>query len=78
MPAERLGLKDRSRIAKGYIADLTVFDPATVIDQSTIEHPEAPPKGVPDVMVSGVWVVKDGQVTTDHPGHVIRHATASR
>lgn len=75
LPAEQLGLKDRGRIAKGYIADLTVFDPATIIDQSTIQHPDTPPKGVPDVMVSGVWVVKDGQVTSAHPGRVIRHST---
>jgi N-acyl-D-amino-acid deacylase len=74
MSAEQLGLKDRGRVAKGYIADLTVFDPATVIDQSTIEHPQAPPKGIPDVMVSGVWVVEDGKVTGAHPGRVIRHA----
>jgi N-acyl-D-amino-acid deacylase len=78
MPAEQLGLKDRGRIAKGYVADLAVFDAASIIDQSTIEHPEAPPKGIPDVMVSGVWVVKDGQVTTAHPGHVIRHAAPAK
>jgi N-acyl-D-amino-acid deacylase len=77
MPAEQLGLKDRGRIAKGYIADLAVFDPATVIDQSTIQHPELPPKGIPDVMVSGQWVVKDGSVTAAHPGRVIRHSKAS-
>jgi N-acyl-D-aspartate/D-glutamate deacylase len=29
-PAEMLGLKQRGRIAKGYYADITVFDPATV------------------------------------------------
>ena len=77
LAAEQLGLKDRGRILKGYIADLAIFDPATVTDQSTIQHPELPPKGIPDVMVSGVWVVKDGQVTTAHPGRVIRHATTS-
>jgi N-acyl-D-amino-acid deacylase len=73
MPAEQLGLKDRGRVAAGYVADLTVFDPATVIDQSTIENPSAAPKGIPDVMVSGVWVVEDGKVTGAHPGKVIRH-----
>ena len=73
MPAEQLGLKDRGRIAEGYVADLVVFDPANVIDQSTVEHPEAAPKGIPDVMVSGVWVVEDGKVTGNHPGRVIRH-----
>jgi N-acyl-D-amino-acid deacylase len=77
MSAEQLGLKDRGRIAKGYIADLVVFDPATVIDQSTIEHPQEPPKGIPDVMVSGEWVVRDGKVTGAHPGRVIRHFASS-
>ena len=76
MPAEQLGLKDRGRIAEGYVADLVVFDPAAVADQSTIEHPEAAPKGIPDVMVSGVWVVADGKVTGAHAGHVIRHNAA--
>jgi N-acyl-D-amino-acid deacylase len=76
MSAEQLGLKDRGRIAEGYVADLVVFDPATVIDQSTIQHPDAPPKGIPDVMVSGAWVVTDGKVTSAHPGRVIRHGTA--
>jgi N-acyl-D-amino-acid deacylase len=77
MAADQLGLKDRGRIAKSYVADLVVFDPKTVIDQSTIEHPEAPPKGIPDVMVSGQWVVTDGKVTGAHPGRVIRHITAA-
>jgi N-acyl-D-amino-acid deacylase len=73
MPAEQLGLKDRGRVAKGFVADLVVFDPATVIDESTIEHPQAAPKGIPDVMVSGEWVVTGGKVTGAHPGRVIRH-----
>src|SRR5213078_2563369 len=34
MSAEQLSLKDRGRIAQGYIADLVLFDPATVTDQS--------------------------------------------
>lgn len=73
MSAQQLGLKDRGLIEKGHIADLVVFDPATVIDQSTIEHPQDPPKGIPDVMVSGQWVVADGKVTGAHPGLVLRH-----
>jgi N-acyl-D-amino-acid deacylase len=74
LPAQQLGLKDRARIAKGYVADLVIFDPATVLDQSTIEHPELPPLGIPSVMVSGVWVIDGGQVTGKHPGVVLRSA----
>jgi len=72
LPAAQLGLKDRGRIAPGYIADLVVFDPAVVIDKSTVESPDEPPLGIPDVMVSGEWIVRDGKVTGHHPGRVLR------
>lgn len=72
LPAQQLGLKDRGRIAEGFIADLVVFDPATIIDQSTIQHPEAPPLGIPDVMVSGEWVIDGAKVTGKHPGQILR------
>jgi N-acyl-D-amino-acid deacylase len=72
LPARQLGLEDRGRIAAGYVADLVIFDPATVKDGSTIEHPEAPPLGIPAVMVAGEWVIDDGRVTGNHPGHVLR------
>jgi N-acyl-D-amino-acid deacylase len=76
LAAQQLGLKDRGHIGAGYIADLVLFDPAVVIDQATIEHPDAPPLGIPGVMVSGEWVVDDGKVTGNHPGRVLKHPTA--
>ena len=72
-PASRLGLTDRGQIAPGKIADLVLFDPATVIDGATVNDPWAPPKGIAAVMVSGQWVVKDNVVTAARPGKALRH-----
>ena len=77
-PAHQLGLRDRGRVAKGFVADLVLFDPAVVIDEATIEQPEAPPLGIPGVMVAGEWVVDQGGVTGRHPGQVLRHAPRIR
>jgi N-acyl-D-amino-acid deacylase len=72
LSARQLGLKDRARVAPGYVADLVLFDPRTVIDTSTVEHPWDAPLGIPAVMVSGEWIVDDGKVTGRHPGRVLR------
>jgi N-acyl-D-amino-acid deacylase len=77
MPAQQLGLADRGKIAPGYVADLVLFDPATIIDRSTLGEWDAPPLGIPAVMVSGQWVVRDGKVTGALPGKVLRHAPSS-
>jgi N-acyl-D-amino-acid deacylase len=77
LPARQLRLKDRERIAPGFIADLVLFDPAVVIDRATIDNPEAPPLGIPGVMVAGEWVVEEGKATGKHPGRVLK-STAFR
>lgn len=59
-PALRLGLNKRGFIRKGYFADLTLFDPATVKDKSTFEAPHQYPEGIPYVLVNGKMAVDNG------------------
>jgi N-acyl-D-amino-acid deacylase len=58
MPAARLGLEDRGRIAVGMKADLMLFDPTTIIDRSTFEQPRRRALGIHRVFVNGrpVWM----------------------
>jgi N-acyl-D-aspartate/D-glutamate deacylase len=71
MPADRLGLTTRGRIAPGFYADLVVFDPSTVSDQATYEEPLAPPVGIEYVIVNGEVVVREGAETGLRPGRVL-------
>ena len=71
-PADRLGFSDRGRISIGLVADLVVFDPATVIDRATFEDPHQYPVGIPHVFVGGVAVARDGVITGARPGVVLR------
>ena len=72
LPARYIGLTDRGRIAPGLIADLVLFDPATVMDNATVEDPEAAPTGILAVMNAGEWVVDGGQPTGRRPGKALR------
>jgi N-acyl-D-amino-acid deacylase len=74
LPADRLGLTDRGRIAEGAWADLVLFDPATVVDKATFEQPHQYPEGIPYVFVNGVPVVDDGTFTDQRPGVMLRKA----
>jgi N-acyl-D-amino-acid deacylase len=71
-PAARLGLSDRGRLAEGYLADVTIFDPATVRSNATYDEPRRFPTGIEYVIVNGVVVVDDGTHTGALPGRVVR------
>ena len=62
LPAQRLGLRDRGLVQSGYFADLTVFDPRTVKDESTYPDPHRYPSGIPLVIVNGAVAVDDGRM----------------
>jgi dihydroorotase/N-acyl-D-amino-acid deacylase len=72
LPADRLRLTDRGRIAVDGAADIVVFDPATVADLATFEEPHQYPAGIPFVIVNGEVVVDGGEYTDARPGRVLR------
>lgn len=78
LPARRLEghvpmMKNKGRIAIGADADITVFDPAKVIDRATFEAPTTPSAGISQVIVGGVFVVRDGELVKDaRPGRAVR------
>lgn len=60
LPASRLGLKDRGLLIPGYMADIVVFNPDTVIDKATYPDPHQFPEGIKDVFVNGVHTISSG------------------
>lgn len=54
LPASRVGLKDRGRLAVGLPADVVVFNADTVADRATYEAPFQYPSGIDAVVVNGV------------------------
>ena len=72
MPAARLGLKDRGRLADGLVADIVVFDPATVRANATFDEPRQFPEGIETVVVNGTVVVEAGEHTGALPGRALR------
>lgn len=70
--AERLSIRDRGELREGMYADVTIFDPATIIDRATYERPHQLSVGVRYVFVNGVPVVDGGRVTGNKPGVIVR------
>ncbi len=72
MPAERIGLKKRGMLKKGYHADIVVFDPGTLKDTPTYEKPIAACQGIKLVYVNGILTAKDGMHTGARAGEILR------
>jgi len=72
LPASRVHLKDRGRLAVGLSADVVVFDPARVVDQATYEQPFQYPEGISAVVVNGTLALRDGQRHGEGAGRALR------
>jgi N-acyl-D-amino-acid deacylase len=74
LPATRLRLGGRGRIAPGAFADLVAFDPDRVADRATFSDPHRYPDGIPHVWVNGRPVIQGGEQTGELPGRPLRPA----
>jgi N-acyl-D-aspartate/D-glutamate deacylase len=63
-------------LREGYRADVTIFDPATILDRATYADPHRYPLGISAVIVNGIVVVDDGRHTGALPGRVLRRGAA--
>lgn len=71
LPAATIGMVDRGLLAVGMAADVTVFDPETVIDRATFEDPARPSEGIRHVLVNGVAALRNGVATGDRGGRTL-------
>ena len=69
--AAKIGIYDRGLIRPGFWADVTVFNPQTVIDVSTWEAPHQYSKGIEYVLVNGKLVLEHTSHTNAHPGQIL-------
>jgi N-acyl-D-amino-acid deacylase len=72
LPAARLGWRERGVLRTGAWADVVVFDPSAVHDNSTLLEPHQHPNGIDYVLVNGQAVVEPGGHTGRRPGFVLR------
>jgi N-acyl-D-aspartate/D-glutamate deacylase len=67
-----VGLRDRGELRENFFADITIFDPKTVIDRATFEMPNQHPDGINYVIVNGQLEVDNGKRTPALAGRALR------
>ena len=72
LAASRVGIMDRGVLRPGMMADIALFDPATIQDVATYQDSLRYSVGIKDVFVNGRPVVLDGKITEERPGRALR------
>ncbi|GAA5199126.1 N-acyl-D-amino-acid deacylase family protein [Microbacterium jejuense] len=75
--AERFGLAERGVLRPGAAADLAIIDPLTAADAATYDDPRALARGIDDVFVNGVHVLRGGALTGALAGRGLRRAASA-
>ena len=76
MSAARVGLSDRGKLARGFAADVVVFDPARIADRATFENPFQYPAGIAAVVVNGAFALRQGERSRTGSGKALRAASS--
>lgn len=69
-------MQERGRMQQGMVADITIFNPDTVRENSTFKLGERAlqPTGIPHVIINGKFVMRDGRFDINsRPGQPIRY-----
>jgi N-acyl-D-amino-acid deacylase len=72
LPCERLGIKNRGILKKGFFADLVLFNPNKIADKADFKNPHQYAVGVKYVWVNGKMVLQNGEPTAERPGRFIK------
>jgi len=75
LPARTIGMTDRGLLRPGAVADITVFDPATIIDHATYDNPGLMSEGIVYTLVNGAVAWRNGTATGAQSGQVLRRDT---
>jgi N-acyl-D-amino-acid deacylase len=73
LPADTLGLRDRGVLKEGAHADVAIFDGPRFTDTGTTFEPNQLAHGMVHVLVNGVVTLRDGELTGERAGQVLRH-----
>jgi len=72
LPADTVGIRDRGRVAVGNHADIAVFEPGSVIDTATYDHPASLAAGMRHVLVNGEPAIEAERSTARRAGRALR------
>jgi len=72
LPAQREHLEGRGLLKPGYFADITIFDPAVIIDHATFTKPDQLSEGIDYTIVNGRVEFDPGKLTGAAAGRILR------
>ena len=74
LSAQTFGLRERGLVARGMKADITIFDPDTIIDNATYDEPAQRAAGIAHVFVNGALAWTNNAATAGRSGRFLRRS----